>query len=128
MHVRGCIQGGVHTRWQEPFLCIKVRKKVYDTLYLLIHYIFTHNISVEPETRRGLHAVRPDRTVSERPIPEHVVNVRTSPVRNLVPADLKTDGIGFGLPIALGLLLGSGQPAIRLARQLRHRRRAGTHR
>src|SRR4028119_2496939 len=30
-------------------------------------------------------------------------------VINLAPADLKKDAGGFGLPIALGLLLGSGQ-------------------
>jgi magnesium chelatase family protein len=38
-----------------------------------------------------------------------VVNPRTSPLRNLVPADLKKDASGFDLPIALGLLIGSGQ-------------------
>ena len=37
------------------------------------------------------------------------MNTRTSPLRNLAPADLKKDASGFDLPIALGLLLGSGQ-------------------
>jgi magnesium chelatase family protein len=32
--------------------------------------------------------------------------------RNLAPADLKKDAGGFDLPIALGLLLGSGQVAL----------------
>ena len=39
------------------------------------------------------------------------MNARTSPARNLAPADLKKDANGFDLPIALGLLLGSGQVA-----------------
>ena len=37
------------------------------------------------------------------------MNARTSPLRKLAPADLKKDASGFDLPIALGLLLGSGQ-------------------
>ena len=45
------------------------------------------------------------------PIPEHVVNVRTLARRNLAPADLKKDANSFDLPIALGLLLASGQVA-----------------
>jgi predicted ATPase with chaperone activity len=39
------------------------------------------------------------------------VNARTFPLRNLAPADLKKDANGFDLPIALGLLLASGQVA-----------------
>ncbi len=42
---------------------------------------------------------------------EQTVNTRTSPLRNLAPADLKKDANGFDLPIALGLLLASGQVA-----------------
>jgi hypothetical protein len=40
---------------------------------------------IEPESPRSLHSVRLDRIVSERPIPEHAVNARTSPLRNLAP-------------------------------------------
>jgi hypothetical protein len=43
--------------------------------------------------------------------PAHIVNTRTSPLRNLDPADLKKDANGFDLPIALGLPLGRGQVA-----------------
>ena len=39
------------------------------------------------------------------------MNARTSPLRNLAPADLKKDANGFDLSIALGLLLASGQVA-----------------
>ncbi len=39
------------------------------------------------------------------------MNVCTSPLRNLAPADLKKDANGFDLPIGLGLLLASGQVA-----------------
>ena len=35
----------------------------------------------------------------------------TSTLRNLAPADLKKDANGFDLPIALGLLVASGQVA-----------------
>jgi magnesium chelatase family protein len=34
------------------------------------------------------------------------------PLCNLAPADLKKDAVGFDLPIALGLLLGSGQVSL----------------
>ncbi len=37
------------------------------------------------------------------------MNARTSPLCKRAPADLKKDAGGFDLPIALGLLLGSGQ-------------------
>jgi predicted ATPase with chaperone activity len=37
------------------------------------------------------------------------VNVHTYQLRNLAPADLKSDASGFDLPIALGLLIGSAQ-------------------
>ena len=47
---------------------------------------------------------------------------------NLAPADLKKDAGGFDLPIALGLLLGSGQVAFDRPGSYRHRRRAGPHR
>ena len=43
---------------------------------------------VEPETGRTLHSVTLDRTESERPIPEHIVNTSTYPVRNLAPGRL----------------------------------------
>ena len=41
----------------------------------------------------------------------HSMNNRTSPLRKRAPADLKKDANGFDLPIALGLLLASGQVA-----------------
>ena len=41
----------------------------------------------------------------------HSMNNRTSPLRNLAPADLKKDANGFDLPIGLGLLLASSQVA-----------------
>jgi magnesium chelatase family protein len=40
------------------------------------------------------------------------VNVGTLPQRRSAPADLKKDAGGFDLPIAMGLLLGSGQVAL----------------
>ena len=42
----------------------------------------------------------------------HVVDVRTLALGRLALADLKKDANGFDLPIALGLLLGSGQVAL----------------
>ena len=39
------------------------------------------------------------------------MKTRTPPLRNPAPADLKKDANGFDLPIALGLLLASGQVA-----------------
>jgi magnesium chelatase family protein len=51
-------------------------------------------------------------TYREEPPVARVVNVRTYPLCNLAPADLKKDAGGFDLPIALGLLLGSGQVAL----------------
>ncbi len=39
------------------------------------------------------------------------VNARIFPLRSLAPADLKKDANGFDLPIALGLLMASGQVA-----------------
>ena len=45
---------------------------------------------VEPEIGRTLYSARLDMTLSERPIPEHVVNTRTSPLRNLAPERLIT--------------------------------------
>ena len=47
------------------------------------------NRVVEPETGRVLHTVRLDRTSSERPILEHVVNVRTYPLRKCAPERLR---------------------------------------
>ena len=43
--------------------------------------------------------------------PIQVVNTRTLAPGRLAPADLKKDANGFDLPIALGLLLASGQVA-----------------
>ena len=66
---------------------------------------------IHHRTGRALRSVRLDTSLSERPMPEQVVGARTSPLRNLAPADLKKDANGFDLPIGLGLLLGSGQVA-----------------
>ena len=41
----------------------------------------------------------------------HAVNTRTLAPGRSAPADLKKDANGFDLPIALGLLLASGQVA-----------------
>src|SRR5271166_2147804 len=43
--------------------------------------------------------------------PVHAVNTRTLAPGRSAPADLKKDANGFDLPIALGLLLASGQVA-----------------
>ena len=52
------------------------------------------------------------RTTSSGASPtEHAVNVRTLAPGRSAPADLKKDANGFDLPIALGLLLASGQVA-----------------
>ena len=50
-------------------------------------------------------------TSSEESPPVQVVNARTLAPGRLAPADLKKDANGFDLPIALGLLLASGQVA-----------------
>ena len=50
-------------------------------------------------------------TSSEESPPVQVVNTRTLAPGRLAPADLKKDANGFDLPIALGLLLASGQVA-----------------
>ena len=66
---------------------------------------------VDPETGRCRLSVRLGTTSPGVTEPSQVVNTRTSPLRNLAPADLKKDPNGFDLPIALGLLLASGQVA-----------------
>src|SRR6266545_1482120 len=53
----------------------------------------------------------PRMTSSGSMLVEQSVNVRTLAMGRLAPADLKKDANGFDLPIALGLLLASGQVA-----------------
>ena len=47
---------------------------------------------------------------------------------NLAPADMPKDAASFDLPIALGVLVGSGQVASELLEQYRRRRRTGPRR
>ena len=63
---------------------------------------------VDRETGRCVLSVRRPGTGAGTP---PAGPVRRIPLRNLAPADLKKDANGFDLPIALGLLLGSGQVA-----------------
>ena len=66
---------------------------------------------VESEIGRCRDAVRPRTTLPGSPRKEQVVNFRTLAPGRSAPADLKKDANGFDLPIALGLLLASGQVA-----------------
>ena len=66
---------------------------------------------VESAIGRCRDAVRPRTTLPGSPRQEQVVNFRTLAPRRSAPADLKKDANGFDLPIALGLLLASGQVA-----------------
>jgi hypothetical protein len=43
---------------------------------------------VEPESGRSIRSIMLDRILSERPIPVHAVNTRTSPLRKRTPARL----------------------------------------
>ena len=63
-------------------------------------------------TGRVVRSVRLDTTLSESSVLEHAVNVRTLSPGRSAPADRKKDANGFDLPIALGLLLASGQVAL----------------
>src|SRR5262245_16705740 len=67
---------------------------------------------VEPDSRRVLHSFRLDKTELEGSVAARVVNARNLAPGGPAPADLKKDAGGFDLPIALGLLLGSGQVAL----------------
>jgi hypothetical protein len=66
---------------------------------------------VEAETGRLLISVKRRTTEPEVPTPVQSVNGRTLAPGRSAPADLKKDANGFDLPIALGLLLASGQVA-----------------
>ncbi len=66
---------------------------------------------VESETRRRLVSVKPRTTSSGATRPAQLVNIGILAPGRSAPADLKKDANGFDLPIALGLLLGSGQVA-----------------
>ena len=62
-------------------------------------------------TKRCLVSLRPRTTLPGDSIPVQVVNSHTLALGRFAPADLKKDANGFDLPIALGLLLASGQVA-----------------
>src|SRR5271157_2868856 len=64
---------------------------------------------VESGTDRWLPSVRRHTIASGGSIPVQVVNAHTLAPGRSAPADLKKDATGFDLPIALGLLLASGQ-------------------
>jgi len=66
---------------------------------------------IEPEIGRCLLSVKPRTTSPGASTVEQVVNASTLAPGRLAPADLKKDANGFDLPIALGLLLASGQVA-----------------
>ena len=59
----------------------------------------------------SLTRVSPRTTPPGGPLAEQLVNARTLAPGRSAPADLKKDANGFDLPIALGLLLASGQVA-----------------
>ncbi len=62
-------------------------------------------------TKRCLVSLRPRTTLPGDSIPVQVVNSHTLALGRFAPANLKKDANGFDLPIALGLLLASGQVA-----------------